>query len=231
MAHRRTALAELAPMVVVALCGVAEAQPGAAPAAPETLLHLSATGSVQASPDELVADLVAQASSPTAAAAQRRVNSLIADGMKAVQSASGIDARAIGYSVSPSDEKRTSWVAQQTLRLRGSDSTILLELVGRLQEHGFAAASLDWQLSPVHRRRAHDEATTNALKELQARAASAAATLGLQVDHLRDVRLGAPEFPRRPTPMMAARATSAPQATAAPEDVTSEVSADVVLRP
>jgi hypothetical protein len=72
------------------------------------------------------------------------------------------------------------------------------------------------------------------LKELQARATSAAETLGLHVEHARDVRLDGPGYqPRPPYPAMAvaARAIPAPQATAAREDVTAEVSADYILRP
>ncbi|MBV9784661.1 MAG: SIMPL domain-containing protein [Acidisphaera sp.] len=215
---------------IALLGGRADAQ---TPPPSDTLLHLSTTGTVQVSPDQLVADLVAQSTSPSAAAAQRRVNALIADGMKMAQGIAGVDVRAIGYSVAPGDDKRTSWVAQQTLELRGADGPSLLDLAGRLQEHGLAAAALDWQLSPALRRRAHDDATIAALKEMQARAASAAAALGLHIDHLQDVRLDGPVY--QPRPMMAmARAASpapAPQATAAPEDVTANVSADLVLRP
>ena len=56
-----------------------------AQAAPTTLLHLSATSSVQASPDELIADLVAQSTSFSAAEAQRRVNAMMAEGMRSAQ--------------------------------------------------------------------------------------------------------------------------------------------------
>jgi uncharacterized protein len=212
------------------LPGLALAQP--APAG-ETLLHLSADGSVQAAPDQLVADLVAQNTSSSAADAQRRVNALIAQGMQAAHAVSGIDARAVGYQVSPADEKRTQWLAQQTLELRGADGPALLDLANRLQQLGFVTASLDWRLSPSLRRKAYAEATTAALKALQEQAASAAATLGLHVDHLKDVQLQ----PRmdgvlRPMMTMAARAGApAPQATAAPEEVAAQVSAEVVLRP
>ncbi len=211
----------------------ATAQPAAA-AAGQTVLHLSADGSVQASPDQLVADLIAQSTSPSAATAQRRVNTMIDDGMKAARGVAGVDARAIGYSVGPADDKHATWVAQQTLELRGNDGPSLLDLAGKLQERGLAAASLDWQLSPALRRKAHDAATTAALKTLQARAASAAATLGLHVDHAREVRLDGPMYqPRPPFPMMAraALAMPAPQATAAPEEITATVSANYVLVP
>ncbi len=211
----------------------------AQPAAPTTLLHLSASGSVQVTPDQLAAELVASSTSPSAATAQRQVNFLMAEAMKAARAVSGgtaaVDARATGYSVSPADERHLSWVAQQTLELRGLDGGALLDLAGRLQGDGLAVASLDWQLSPSLRRRAHDEAMTQALGQLQAQAASAAAVLGLHVDHLREVRLDDPEFQsRRPARMMAmARmdAASPPQATAAPEEVDADVSADVLLRP
>ncbi len=206
----------------------------AAAVSDQTVLQLSAEGSAQAAPDQLVADLLAQSTSPSAASAQRRVNALIGDGLKAAQSVAGIEARAIGYSVGPTDEKHAAWVAQQTLELCGTDGPALLDLVGKLQERGLAAASLDWRLSPASLRKAHDEATTAALKELQARAASAAAALGLHVDHAQNVQLDGPMYqPRPPFPAMAmaARAMSAPQATAAPEEITATVSAEYILRP
>jgi uncharacterized protein YggE len=205
----------------------------APPSSAETLFHLSAGGSVQTAPDQLVADLLAQDTSPSAADAQRRVNALVAQGMQAARSVSVVEARAMGYEVSPADEKRTRWFAQQTLELRSADGSTLLDLIGRLQQQGFVTASLDWQLSPALRRKAYAEATTIALKALQEQAASAAATLGLHVDHLKEVQLQ-PREPRllRPMMAMAAKASApAPQATAAPEDVTAEVSAEVVLRP
>ena len=199
-----------------------------------TLLRLSAAGSVQVAPDRLVAQLVASSTSTSAATAQRDVNALIAGGMTAARAVTSVEARATGYSVSPVDEKHLSWVAQQTLELRGPDATALLDLAGRLQERGLAMAGLEWQLSPSLRQQAHDEATIQALRRLQAQAASAAATLGLHVDHLQEVRLDGLGFqPRQPAGMMAmARmASPPPQATAAPEAVDAEVSADVLLRP
>lgn len=232
--------------VLVALCVLAMTDQPASAQAPETptaatqapspttLLHLSAAGTVQVAPDQLVADLVASSTSASAAAAQRHVNGLVADGMKAAGAVIGIEARATGYSVSPTDEKHAAWIAQQTIELRGADGPALSDLAGRLQEHGLVMVSLDWQLSPPLRARAHNEATTRAIRELQARAASAARTLGLRIDHLRDVQLDGPEFQPRPrVPMMAMARMSAPspQATATPEEVDATVTAEVLLRP
>ncbi|HEY0185310.1 MAG TPA: SIMPL domain-containing protein [Rhodopila sp.] len=229
-AIRRAATIAAAIAAVLIASGAALAQGG-----PNTLLHLSAISAVQAAPDQLVADLVAQSTSASAAEAQRRVNALIAEGMQMAKGTSGVEARAIGYSVNPTDEKRATWTTQQTLELRGADGPALLDLAGRLQAKGLAMAALEWQLTPELRRKAHDEATAAALKELQARAAAAADSFGLHVDHWQEVRLDGPMLrPRLAMPMQAmaaARAAPPPQATAAPEDVTAEVSADVVLRP
>ncbi len=161
------------------------------------------------------------------------MNGLIADALKAARGVPGVEARAVGYSVAPAGDGHAGWTARQTLELGDGDGPALLDLVGRLQEQGLVAASLDWQLSPALRQKAHDEATLAALRALQARAATAAAALGLHVDHLRDVRLDAPAFVPRPLGGMMAMAARAapPQATAAPAEVTAEASADVVLRP
>jgi uncharacterized protein len=233
MPNRRLGMAgALAAVLLAGSSAHAQLQPNAP--RDNIVVHLSAAGSVQTPPDLLVADLVAQATLPSAAAAQRRVNALMADGMGAAHDVPGIDARAIGYSVGPTDDKRTAWAAQQTLELRGTDGPGLLDLAGKLQARGLVMASLAWQISPALRRKAHDEATTEALKELMARVKAAAATLGLQVDHVQDVRLDGPnDQPRPPFPMMAMAggAMPAPQATAAPEEVTAEVSADYVLKP
>ncbi len=71
-----------------------------------------------------------------------------------------------------------------------------------------------------------------ALKAPQARAAAAAAVLGLHVDHRQEIRVDVRDvFPVRPMMAMAARAAPAPEVTAVPQVVTTEVSADIMLRP
>lgn len=175
----RVALAAFAMLIVGS--GTPRAQPadsGAGSIAPDgrqaTHLHISADGSVSVPPDELVADLVAQASSPSAAAAQQRVNTLMAKGMKTAKATSGVEAKAIGYSVQKVEAEpvpvgrppaqREVWSAQQTLELRGHDGESLLDLVGKLQEEGFATSSLDWRLSPDADRKARDAAMIEALR-------------------------------------------------------------------
>lgn len=217
--------------VAAVLCrqpALAQSAPG-----PVTTLHLTATGTVQATPDQLVAVLVAQNTSASVADAQRRVNEMMAGGVQAARAAAGVEARATGYQTAPVDPPRSRWEARQTLELRASDGPALLDLVNTLQRLGFATAALEWQVSAGRRRAAMDEAAAMALKTLQDRAAQAARVLGLQAGHIRDVRLQ--ERAARPVMPMAAFAERAagppPQATGAPEDVTVEAVGEVELVP
>jgi len=198
-----------------------------------TRLHLSASASVAAAPDLLVADLLARASSTAPAAAQRQVDVLVARAMQQAHAAKGVLALALDYSVEPSDAKPPGWTAEQTIELRSGDGAALLALVGHLQAQGLAVSSLGWRLSEPARRRAAAEATRLALRDLQNRARDAAATLGLRVDRLEDVWLGggSPLQPRRGPMMMAARAAPPPEETAAPAEISADVSAELLLRP
>ena len=124
-----------------------------------THLHVSAEGSVSEPPDVLVGDLTAEATSPSAVEAQRKVNAMMAQGMRDAHGTEGIEARATGYTVNQVDldegvapvrphPRRMGWTAQQTLEVRGKDGDRLLSLVGKLQDEGLAVASLDWLMSP-----------------------------------------------------------------------------------
>ncbi len=165
--------------------------PGPAPAAPgPPMLHLSAHATTKAAPDELVADLTALANAPTAVAAQRRVNGLMAEASRAAEKVDGIKAAFRDYSVQFVDAKPAHWTAQQTLEIRGGDSAALLDLVGRLQSLGLAIGSLGWRVSADHAQQAHRDATLAALKRLRTEATDAAAALGMQIDRFQSIRLG-----------------------------------------
>ena len=66
-------------------------------------MHLSAEGTIAEPPDVLVGDLTVQATSPSAVTAQRKVNEVMAQGMKEARANEGIEARAMGCSVSQVD--------------------------------------------------------------------------------------------------------------------------------
>jgi uncharacterized protein YggE len=199
-------------------------------------LHLSASATVQVAPDELVADLSALGNSPTAVAAQRRVNTLVAEAAKAADTVASVKAAFRDYSVQFVDAPPAHWVAQQTVELRGRDGPALLDLVGQLQALGLAIGSLDWQVSPARADAARQEATIAALKRLRSQAAVAAQALGVELDHYQSVRLNTGPHPipyGRAVPAMMAMAAPMPPPSASPteQDVIADVDADVVLRP
>jgi uncharacterized protein YggE len=219
------------------LCCAADAQ--SLPAVPPPLgpptLHLSAAGRIRVAPDELVADMLAADTSPSAVTAQRHVNTLMAQAAGALRQVPGIHAAFQDYSVSLSDEKHQRWTAQQTLELRGGESDALLDLVARLQGLGLAIGNLGWQVSEAKQQEAHDAAIAAALAELRHRAALAAKALGMDIDRFQAVRLDqgpppGPIFHRMMAPAMAGAAMPAPTATPAPQEIGAEVSADVLLR-
>jgi len=199
------------------------------------MLHLSAAREISVAPDELVADLVALSTSPSAINAQRQVNTLMAQASATARQVPGVRPSFQDYTVSLSAEKPQRWTAQQTLELRGEESDALLDLVARLQSVGLTIGSLGWQVSELKQRDAHDAATTAALAELRRRAELAAKTLGMEIVRFQDVRLdqGPPPIPRFNRMMAAPTAAAAmppPNATPAPQAIGAEVSADVLLR-
>jgi uncharacterized protein YggE len=205
---------------------------GGPPASGPPVLRLAASSTINVPPDVLVADLTALANAPTAVPAQHRVNALMAEAGKAVAGVAGVKATFRGYSVQFVDERPAHWIAQQTLELRGTDSEVLLGLVGRLQATGLAIGDLGWQVSADHAEQARRDATITALKNLRTEATAAAEALGMEVDRFQSVRLGGePQvFPvpaiRMNAAVAMAPAMAPPNATANPEDV----AADVILR-
>lgn len=209
-----------------------------------THLRLAATGSAFVLPDELTADLTAEAAAVSPSAAQNRVNAMMKRGMGEAAAVVGVQARAASYNVQQVDlngaaevigrprPQRPGWQASQVLELRSPPGDQLLDLVGKLQGDGFTVSSLEWRLTSGLERKSRDVAMVDALKALQGRAQAAAMALGQHVDHFQDVQVDSREvMPVRPMVALAQRAMVAPEATQSTQDITSEVTADVLLRP
>lgn len=218
-------MALLAATAPRAIAAEAPVPPGA------TLLHLSATGTVQETPDLLVAQLAAEANSASPVAAQRQVNGLIAAAMSQAAKVAGVATHLDGYSVQQSGDKQVRWTARQSLRLQAGDATALLDLVGRLQQSGLVISDLAWTLSPARMQEASRRAADLALRALQADAAAAAGSLGLKVGTVRDVSLTEQGGGPRPMFRMRMAAMAAPEATQDAQDVSREASAEIELHP
>ncbi len=93
-------------------------------------MHTAASKTVKVAPDELVADLTALGSAPSAVTAQHQVNSVVAKAKALADQANGIKVTFQGYSVTFIDEKPTHWVAQQTVEVRGGDGEKSIRMSG-----------------------------------------------------------------------------------------------------
>lgn len=206
---------------------------GAAPLA-ETELHIGESAEVTRAPDEVVATLRAEARAGSAAAAQQAVNRAITAAVEKARGVPGVRVSTGGYWTSRVDQGR-AWQAAQSLTLRGSEASALLDLAGALQEQGLAMAGLHWRLSREATRTAREEASRLALDGLRRRAQAVADQLGLSLVGLKQVRIDAPDRGPGPLPMaMAARsASAAPPPVAIAEDVVvgATVEAVAILRP
>jgi uncharacterized protein YggE len=153
--------------------------------------------------------------------------------MQAVRAAPGVAASFRDYTTTLTEDRPPRWTAQQTLEVRGRDGDALLALVGRLQALGLAIGGLTWQVSPEHVAAARQEAVIAALRTLRQQAAVDAEALGLAAGAVQDVRVGTGFVPLRAAQprAMAAAAMPPPNATPEPQDITAEVSGDIVLKP
>lgn len=208
------------------------------PACAETVLHLADTETVSVAPDELAASLRAEATNADPAEAQRQVNAAIADALAHTGKVSGVTVSTGAYSVwhvGPTPQDNTErWQASQSLELKGHDSVALLTLVGLLQHNGLVVGELGWRLSREAERKAHDEATRQAIAALRGRAQDAAGLLDLRFGSFKEVRLdsAAPmPGPRFVGAMAAMAAAPPPSAVAADVQVSATADADAVLLP
>lgn len=202
----------------------------AGPAHANTVLHLSDTESVSVAPDTLAATLRAEATAPTASAAQQQVNAAVSAALSRIRQVAAVKAETQGYTAWQ-PKQQGAWQASQSIRLTATDGPPLLALVGQLQQSGLAISGLEWALSPDAFRVAQDRATNAALGRLRQKADAAAQTLGLRFDSFQRIDIATPEF--MPVPRMMAMAASAaptpPSAVAQDVPVTATVTADAVL--
>jgi predicted secreted protein len=199
------------------------------PARAATILHLSATATVQAMPDQLDAELAAETSAASPVAAQNEVNAMIGKALAAARAVSAVTVSTGAYSVWYVTDPHPSWQARQTLVLSAHDGVSLLALVGQLQGEGLAVSSLGWQLAAATAEKAREKAQAMALAMLKGKAEAAAKVLGLRFAGFREVWLN-PASPSPIQPMMLMQARAAPpNAVPAETSVAATVEAEVTL--
>ena len=94
----------------------------------DTILRLSVTGTVTAMPDELVAQLTANADAATAGAAQQQVNQMVEAALGDAKGLTAVTASTTQYSVWHETDPKDIWHASQGIALRSHDGGGLLTL-------------------------------------------------------------------------------------------------------
>lgn len=153
-----------------------------------TTIDLSAEAAQPAANDLARATVFAEATGPTPGALAKRVNSLVADGLKTAKAYSSIKIQSGAthtYPVYTKGSRIEGWRMRSDLTLESGDTATLSELLGKLQE-SMGVASLLMVPAPETRKKAESEAMIDAIAAFKARARVIADALGkpYRIKHL-----------------------------------------------
>lgn len=146
-----------------------------------TLVDLAAEASRPAANDMLRASLYGEASGNNPADLARRVNADIGEALKVIRATAGVSVKSGQQSTYPvygANQKIEGWRMRSELMVESRDSAAVSELLGRLQQMRLAVGALSQMPSPDTRRQVEDEATRDAIRAFQRRAALVAEQLG-----------------------------------------------------
>ncbi len=166
-----------------------------------TVLNLRAEARETVTQDRLKATLNIQHEAKTAEEVQNHINEKMTEALKAGKTVSDVKVRTGRYNVrkqAPYDRKltleqrqrRTTWVGNQTITLDSANRADILKLAGGLQSMGFNMNGLSYYLSRKKSDEFKDNLSTEAIKNMQARAAKIAKQLGLPKIHFASINFG-----------------------------------------
>lgn len=171
-------------LIAALLAGVAWSTHAAeTPSAATASIELSADASRPAANDLIVAILYVEQAGTDAAALARQVNRNVAAAFDVARPYTDIKAQSAGTSTWPVYGKNSSsgkidgWRMRAEVRLEGRNLAAMSELIGKLQAT-LALAQVNMQPAPDTRRKVLDEATVDAIRAFEQRAALVSSTLG-----------------------------------------------------
>jgi len=146
-----------------------------------TLVDLSAEASRPVANDMVRASVFSEASGNNPAELARRVNTDIAEALKVIRAKTGVSVKSghqATYPVYGQAQKIDGWRMRSELVIESKDTGAVSELLGKLQQMRLAVGALSQMPSPETRRQVEDEATREAIRAFQSRAAVVAEQLG-----------------------------------------------------
>ncbi len=198
---------------IAAVSGTAFAQNVAAPA-PQNVLQLAASGSVDVQQDLLVLTLAATREGADASTVQTQLRQALDAGLAEAKRAAQpeqMEVRTGQFGLYPrygKDGKITAWQGRAELVLQGRDFSRITTTAGRIQSMPISQIAFD--LSKEARARVQAEAQTRAIEEFKNRAGELAKGFGFSGYSLREVSVNSDEMSPGPRPprMMAMQAKS-----------------------
>lgn len=200
------------------------------------LVDLSAQASRPAANDMVRASVYSEASGKYPAELAQRVNADVAEALKLIRSKPGISVKSGQQSTYPvygQAQKIDGWRMRSQLIVESTDQGSVSELLGKLQQMRLAVGEVSLLPSPETRRKVEDEATREAIRAFQSRAAVIAEQLGKgwKIKQLNVQQGGGMPMPMMRAArgvMMAAEAAPAPLE-AGESQVTTNVSGQIEL--
>ncbi|MBS1138705.1 MAG: hypothetical protein H6R13_158 [Proteobacteria bacterium] len=145
------------------------------------LIDLSAEASRPAPNDMVRASVFSEANGNNPAELARRVNADIAEALKVIRAKAGVTVKSGNQSTYPvygQAQKIDGWRMRSELLIESKDLSAVSELLGKLQQMRLAVGTVNQMPSPETRRQVEDEATREAIRAFQSRAAVVAEQLG-----------------------------------------------------
>lgn len=146
-----------------------------------TTVDLAAEASRPAVNDQVRAIVYSEGQGSNPAEIARRVNQEIAGALQLIRGKTGVSVKSGNQSTYPvygRDQKIESWRMRSELVLESRDLGAVSDLLGELQQRRLAVGNVSQMPSPETRRQVEDEATRDAIKAFQERAAVIAGALG-----------------------------------------------------
>ena len=146
-----------------------------------TTVDLAAEASRPAVNDQVRAIVYSEGQGSNPAEIARRVNQEIAGALQLIRGKAGVSVKSGNQSTYPvygRDQKIESWRMRSELVLESRDLGAVSDLLGELQQRRLAVGNVSQMPSPETRRQVEDEATRDAIKAFQERAAVIAGALG-----------------------------------------------------
>lgn len=217
-----------------------------------TVVTLSAADSKKVEQDLLVASLRIELDNKDPRALQNDINKAMKKAVEMAKSVPELKVSTGNYNVYSYDpnpipktltmeerKARMMWKGSQAINIESKDSQKLLDVVGKIQDAGFAMNGLNYTLSDELAEAQKDALLVGALQKIKAKAELVTKTLGKSGYDIVEVNVDNSYMPQPQPVMMRAMAMadsgmekmSAPVASAGESDVSMSVSARVVLKP